>query len=217
VICCLQQYFCVKNKVIRIKDIALKAQVSTGTVDRVLHKRGRVSEDVEERVLKIIKELNYEPNMMARALGSNKSCRIATLVPDSKLDDYWEAPVAGIEKAERDFKQYGVVVEQYVFDNADTASYKLIAEELTRSAPDGILLAPVFYRETLPFFERWKASKIPFVLFNTQIEEYSPLSYIGQDSYQSGILAGKLIHYGQPDPCSILITHIVRISAIQPI
>jgi LacI family transcriptional regulator len=198
----------VKNKVIRIKDIALKAQVSTGTVDRVLHKRGRVSEDVEERVLKIIKELNYEPNMMARALGSNKSCRIATLVPDSKLDDYWEAPVAGIEKAERDFKQYGVVVEQYVFDNADTASYKLIAEELTRSAPDGILLAPVFYRETLPFFERWKASKIPFVLFNTQIEEYSPLSYIGQDSYQSGILAGKLIHYGQPDPCSILITHI---------
>ena len=43
-----------KNTVVRIKDIALKAKVSTGTVDRVIHNRGRVAEDVKERVLKIL-------------------------------------------------------------------------------------------------------------------------------------------------------------------
>ena len=41
-----------KNTVVRIKDIALKADVSTGTVDRVIHNRGRVAEDVKNRVLK---------------------------------------------------------------------------------------------------------------------------------------------------------------------
>ena len=52
------------NKVVRIKDIAERAGVSTGTVDRVLHDRGRVSQDVKEKVLKIIKEMDYEPMEM---------------------------------------------------------------------------------------------------------------------------------------------------------
>ncbi|HEY0177596.1 MAG TPA: substrate-binding domain-containing protein, partial [Pedobacter sp.] len=74
--------------------------------------------------------------------------------------------------------------------------------------PDGILLAPIFYKETLPFLEKWKKLKIPFVVFNTQIEDYRPLSYIGQDSYQSGVLAARLFHYGHPDACSVLLAHI---------
>jgi LacI family transcriptional regulator len=60
----------------------------------------------------------------------------------------------------------------------------------------------------LPFFEEWKEKDIPFVLFNTQIADFSPLSYIGQDSYQSGLLGARLVHYGQPQPCSVLIAHI---------
>ncbi|HEY9197079.1 MAG TPA: substrate-binding domain-containing protein [Mucilaginibacter sp.] len=197
-----------KNKIVRIKDIAEKAKVSTGTVDRVLHKRGRVSKKVEEKVLKIIEEMDYEPNLMARALGSNKIYQIAALIPDYKIDSYWHAPKAGIEKAEKDLKQYGIVVQQYVFDPYNVESFIANADKLTADNPDGIILSPIFYRETLPFFAKWKAAEIPFVLFNTQIAECDPLSYIGQDSYQSGFLAGKLIHYGQPDSCSVLIAHI---------
>lgn len=197
-----------KNKIVRIKDIAEKAKVSTGTVDRVLHKRGRVSKKVEEKILRIIEEMDYEPNLMARALGSNRIYHIAALIPDHKSDYYWHAPKAGIEKAEKDLKQYGIVVQQYVFDPYSVESFITNANQLTKDNPDGIILSPIFYRETLPFFEKWKTAGIPFVLFNTQITEYEPLSYIGQDSYQSGFLAGKLIHYGQPAPCSILIAHI---------
>lgn len=198
----------VENKVIRIKDIAVLAKVSAGTVDRVIHKRGRVAEEVKERVIKIIKELNYEPNLMAKALGSKKQFYIAALIPDHKHDIFWKSPKAGIEKAEKELKQYGVVVEQYIFDSLDVKSYIKKANELTLSRPDGILLSPLFYRETLPFFKIWQDEIIPFVLFNTQITDFDPLSYIGQDSYQSGMLAGKLIHYGQPEPCAILVAHI---------
>lgn len=198
----------VKNKVIRIKDIAEIANVSAGTVDRVIHNRGRVADEVTERVLKIIKELNYEPNLMAKALGSKKQFCIAALIPDHQHDVFWKSPKAGIEKAEKELKQYGIVVEQYIFDSLDVKSYIKKANELTSSHPDGILLSPIFYRETLPFFKIWTENNIPFVLFNTQITDFDPLSYIGQDSYQSGMLAGKLIHYGQPEPCVILVAHI---------
>ncbi len=196
------------NSPIRIKDIAAKANVSTGTVDRVIHNRGRVAEDVKARVLKIVKELNYEPNMMARMLGSKKQYLFAALLPDHHYDNFWLAPKSGIEKAEQDLKAYNVTVEQFVFDPHNADSYVARAKEITQKNPDGILLSPIYYKETLTFFEQWSELGIPFVLFNTQIADYDPLSYIGQDSYQSGQVAAKLVHYGQPSPCSILIAHI---------
>lgn len=197
-----------ENKIVRIKDIAEKANVSTGTVDRVLHKRGRVAADVEERVLRIIKEMKYEPNYGARALGANKTYTIAALVPDYTYDPYWYDPKKGIDKAERELKQYGVIVKQFQFIPDSRDSFIDCANEINSLKPDGVLLAPLFYKESLPFLVKWKKMKVPFVVFNTQIEDYKPLSYIGQDSYQSGVLAAKLFHYGHPDPCTVLLAHI---------
>jgi LacI family transcriptional regulator len=193
---------------IRIKDIALKAKVSTGTVDRVLHDRGNVNEKVKEKVLKIISEMQYEPNFIARALSSNKTYQLAALIPDYTFDSYWLAPKLGIEKAEKDLGKFGIQVTQFIFNPFDIDSFIEVANQVSEINPDGILLAPIFYREVLPFFEAWKKKGIPFVLFNAQIAEFDPLSYIGQDNYQSGFLAAKLIHYGMKQPSSILIAHI---------
>jgi len=195
-------------KNVRIKDIALKAKVSTGTVDRVLHNRGKVSEAIKEKILKVISDMNYEPNLMARALVSTKTYHLAVLIPDHEVDYYWEAPKKGVEKAQKELRKYKVVVHQFVFDPYNIESFIEKATELTKTKPDGILLSPIFYKEILPFFDQWKQRHIPFVLFNTDLKEQKRLSYIGQDSYQSGFLAAKLIEYGQPDPCSILIAHI---------
>jgi len=197
-----------KSISVRIKDIAEKAGVSTGTVDRVLHKRGKVAPDVERRVLQTLKEMNYEPNLIARALGSNKTYHIAALIPDPEFDSYWLAPKQGIEAAESNLKQYGVSVEQFLFNPYDVNHFITLAKEVTRAGCDGILLSPIFYRETLPFFSLWDAQNTPFVLFNTHIPEAQALSYVGQDSYQSGLLAAKLIQYGQSATCTVLVAHI---------
>jgi len=197
-----------KGIAVRIKDIAEKSGVSTGTVDRVLHKRGKVAPDVERRVLQVLNDMNYEPNLIASALGSNKSYKIAALVPDPAYDAYWQAPKDGVESAEAALSQYGIQVEQYLFNPYDVNCFIEKAEQVTQGNPDGILLSPIFYRETMPFFSQWQEQSIPFVLFNTDIPEANALSYVGQDSYQSGLLAGKLIHYGQPLPCPILVAHI---------
>jgi LacI family transcriptional regulator len=204
----IHEIFVVKRKIVRIKDIAEKAQTSKGTVDRVLHNRGKVADDVRERILKIIKELNYEPNLIARSLKSQKTYNIAALLPDSSGDSYWEAPLRGIEKAEKELRQYGINVTRFVFDPHDEKSFITRATEATRDSPDGVLIAPVFYKEALPFFDNWKELDIPYVLFNTQIESVEPLCYIGQDSYQSGVLAAKILSFGLPQTCSVLVAHI---------
>jgi LacI family transcriptional regulator len=195
------------DKIITIKDIATKAQVSTGTVDRVLHKRGRVAPKVEEKILRIIKEMDYQPNIIARALSSKKQYRVAVLIPDESYDSYWFAPKAGIKSALKELKKYALSVKYYHFDPYSAQSFVNQANELEKEYHDAIIVTPIFHREILPFLENWKKANTPFVFFNTEISDFEPLSYIGQDSYQSGYLAAKLIHYGQSAPCSILIAH----------
>lgn len=58
---------------IRIKDIARLADVSVGTVDRVLHGRTGVSEASRKRVEEILKQLDYQPICMPALWRPTKS------------------------------------------------------------------------------------------------------------------------------------------------
>jgi LacI family transcriptional regulator len=198
----------VKKKIVRIKDIAERAGTSKGTVDRVLHNRGRVADDVRERILKIIKEMNYEPNFLAQSLKTQRTYNFAALVPDPKTDPYWEAPETGLAKAEKELRQYGISISRFTFDPHDENSFILKAREATNEHPDGLLVAPLFYKEVLPFFKEWESANIPYVLFNTQIPDVNLLCYIGQDSYQSGFLAAKILTFGLPLACTMMVLHI---------
>ena len=51
-----------------IKDVARSAGVSTATVSRVLNKKGAVSPEAEKAVNRAMRQLDYYPNRMARAL-----------------------------------------------------------------------------------------------------------------------------------------------------
>lgn len=184
-------------KNIRIKDIAQLAGVSVGTVDRVLHNRGRVSDDALKKVLSVLDQIDYKPNLIARTLGANKTYRIAALIPNPDQDPYWASSKSGISQAEAEWLRYGVSVQPYFFNLYDKDAFKEVAERVMNASPDGILIAPIFYHETLPFFETFKQRGIPFVLFNTNIHEVDALCFIGQNLYQSGKLGAELMHMAQ--------------------
>ena len=187
----------VNIKNMRIKDIAALAGVSTGTVDRVLHNRGRVSKEAAEKVTKIMEEIDYKPNPIARFLGSNKKYRIIALIPDPTADTYWAQSNQGLVQAQAEWAQYRIRIELYPFDIYKKESFKKIALDVLNAKPDGVLTAPVFYDEALPVFNLFKSSGIPFVFFNTNIPSSHPLSFIGQDLFQSGKVAAELMHFGQ--------------------
>ena len=74
---------------IRIKDIAEKAGVSVGTVDRILHNRPNVSKEAREKVEQVMKEINYRPNRYASALAYNKHYTFFIIVPQYEREAYW--------------------------------------------------------------------------------------------------------------------------------
>lgn len=196
------------NKNIRIKDIAQLAGVSVGTVDRVLHSRGQVSREAYHKVMEILEKTGYKPNLIARTLGSNKTYFIAALIPDPSQDEYWGMSGQGIKHAVEEWEQYGIRIEPYYFDLYDTASFRAHAERVLSDNPDGVLAAPIFSDEASRFFEECRSREIPFVVFNNNIPEAQPLSFIGQNLHQSGRVAAELLHLNREPPALFAILHI---------
>jgi LacI family transcriptional regulator len=184
---------------IRIKDIAERTGVSIGTIDRVLHNRGHVSAEVREQVLKVMAEMGYEPNIMARTLAQNRILRILALLPDYRQDPYWVQPKEGVEVAAAAVEHYGVRVEFRFFALFEPADFAEKAAAAVAEQPDALLFAPLFLKEGKHLLEETARHGIPTVMINTNIPDTEALSYIGQDSYQSGVLAGRLLNFGLHD------------------
>lgn len=82
---------------VSIKDISEKAEVSIATVSRVINKNGRYSKETEERVLRVIRENNYQPNLIAKGLREQKMTNVGILVPDIK-NEFFTKLVYAIER-----------------------------------------------------------------------------------------------------------------------
>ena len=88
------------NKKTGIKEIARLADVSIGTVDRVIHNRGEVSKKTMEKILDVMDKTNYKPNFVARVLASKKKPRLVCLIPFHTPENmYWKEPLEGIIRA----------------------------------------------------------------------------------------------------------------------
>lgn len=82
---------------ISIKEISKEAGVSIATVSRVINKKGRYSKETEERVMRIIRENHYEPNLVARGLRVQKMKNVGIIVPDI-TNEFFVKLVYEIEK-----------------------------------------------------------------------------------------------------------------------
>lgn len=191
-----------------IKDIALMAGVSKGTVDRVLHKRGKVSKNAFEKIDKILKQTDYQPNPVARSLKNNKTYRIGVLIPDFKIDPYWEWAHKGISDAEKEFKPFGISIEKYVYNPKEKASFIKNSKEVMAAAPDAVLMTPVFQEESLSTLRALEGKKIKVALFNNHLPSFKGNIFIGQDLYKSGRVAGNLIAKMTHENQKIIIAHL---------
>ena len=182
-----------------------------------MYNRGRVSDETREKVLNICKDLNYQPNLLAQRLASDKVYRFVTLIPKQTADNaYWAAPLFGIEKAEKEISGYGVSVEKHFFNLKDENSFRKKTVDIILSNPDGILFAPVFEHESLELSKKCDAKNIPYVFIDSYLQDQKNLSFFGQNSFQSGYLAGRLISFNLRKRSELIILNFSREMANNP-
>jgi LacI family transcriptional regulator len=142
-------------------------------------------------------------------LAFNKKFRFAVFLPQYEGLEYWMAPVLGIKKAAEEFERFGVKIEYFYYKYSSTA-FKKMAKKVLEEEFDGLLFAPIFYEESVLFLKEFKKKNIPIVMIDSNIPEIEGLDYIGQDAYQSGFLAGKLISFGIKTETKVLVMKITR-------
>lgn len=178
-----------------IKRIAKLANVSIGTVDRVLHKRSGVSKETEKKVLQIIKETGYTKNTTASRLklASVKKIKIAILLPKGKYEwSYWKLPKNGIKRAIKELKELGVEADFYDFH--DSSSFDAQSKEIFEENYDAIVTVPFFRNSADTLLNLAKLKEIPVVFLDTEIAVDSPAYFIRQNSHIAGMVAGRLLH-----------------------
>ena len=175
-----------------LKDIAEAAGISIGTVDRIIHKRGRYSEETAEKVRRIIDELNYSPNIHARGLKKTRNYSFAAVIPEEYQDsNYWKLVADGVKRASNELSPFCSRVKIYHFDRYSSESCLKALSSALKSGCDGILIAPVIPGAVQDMLEE---AEVPFLFIDTDIpDEKKRVVYIGQDSYRGGVLSGKLM------------------------
>ncbi|MFV0468049.1 MAG: substrate-binding domain-containing protein [Dysgonomonas sp.] len=196
------------NANIRIVDIAEMANVSIGTVDRVLHNRGHVSEEKRERVEKVLKEINYEPNMVARFLASKRNYIFAAIVPFYNKGSYWELACEGINRAAKEMRKFNITVEYFQFDQYDRNSFTLATESLLGSKFDGVVIPTLFGEYVIELSGKLDELNIPYIYIDSGLSGQNNLAYFGGDSFVSGSIAAKLLLMETGSNADIIFSHI---------
>jgi len=143
-----------------IKDIARLAGVSTATVSRVLNDSPNVSPKTREKVLQIIRKLNYVPSHTARSLRRERTFSIGLIVPHS-ADYIFSFPylnlfIKGLSRGARE-KKYHII-----FSTEDENIMELYEEFVRKRVVDGMVVVDVSDGD--PRIALLNSLKLPFVV-----------------------------------------------------
>lgn len=151
-----------------IYDISKRAGVSIATVSRVLNGSEKVSEKTKQRVLEVMNETDYTPNVFARGLGLNSMKTIGIMCPDSS-DAYL---ANGVYYAEQNFRNYGydtlLSCSGYQLENKKKALKLLMSKRV-----DAIIMIGSSYVELNEAdldYIREAAKEVPIAIVNGCIE-----------------------------------------------
>jgi LacI family transcriptional regulator len=168
---------------VRLKDIARDLNVSVMTVSKVVRGCADVGAETRGRVLARIKELNYQPNWVARSLAARRTFMIGLIVPDL-MHSFFAEIAKGVSATIRPMG-YDVVICNSE-ENGDLEASEV--DRLLGRQVDGLLLASAQPPSSRAVFERMEARGIPYVLIDRRFADvHAP--YVGADDEAIGRMA----------------------------
>lgn len=170
-----------RNVPIRLKDIARDLGVSAVTVSKVLRNHEDISAETRNRVLKRIKELNYQPNLAARALVTGRSHLIGLIVPDL-VHPFFAELAKGVSGLLRS-RGYGLVIAS---SEEDPELEKQEIGQMLARRLDALLIASTQW--TVESFRKIEEQQRPYVLVDRKFSGLAA-NFVGTDDFAIGRLA----------------------------
>ncbi len=185
---------------VTIQQIADKAGVSRGTVDRALNQRGRISPEVAQKILDIADEMGYVPKRKRAGAagvpvfhGRKRTVKIGIVTQLAKSSFMIEVN-RGIRAAGEELAERGVELLLEEGDSVDEKEQLAAVERLLDKGIDGLALMPVDSEGIRMKINHIIGEKnIPIVTFNSDIVGTRRSCFVGMDNRQSGRAAAGLM------------------------
>ncbi|WP_096155548.1 MULTISPECIES: LacI family DNA-binding transcriptional regulator [Bacillus] len=164
-----------------IKDVAQKANVSIATVSRILNNQPGYSEKTKEKVLKVIEEMGFHPNGIARGLVNKRTKTIGVLLPNV-TSSFTSKLLKGLEESAHE-NDYSMIVCNTDHNGKRTLDYLRVLGE---KKVDGLIFVSQVVRDE--YYKVMHSLGIPVVLVSSQSYKY-PIPYVKVDDVQAAYQA----------------------------
>ncbi len=172
------------EKVVTLKDVAKKANVSFKTVSRVVNKEGGVSKDTAEKVQKYINKLQYIPNINAKSIRTRKTQVYGFITDQIATTPYAVDIIKGVQDAASKQNKLLFVVNTGI----DDVFNKQTVDMLLQRHVEGIIFAAMYHKKIK--IPHSLSKRADFVLVNCYSDN-SPITSIVPDEYNAGFAATK--------------------------
>src|SRR5260370_10762075 len=166
-----------------MKDIAQDLGVSLMTVPKALRSHSDISEETRQRVLQRMRELNYQPDWIARSMVTGRTYLVGLVMPDLMHSFFAEVATAVARKLQP--LGYHVVVSNTM---EDAAVERRNLEVLIAHKMDGLIIASAQRPGQTEIFEALDRSGIAYVLIDRMLAVVNA-NYVGVRDQDLGIMA----------------------------
>ncbi len=189
-----------KKSRITLEDIAKKIGISRTTIYKVINNKGIVTEKTRREVLQALHEYNYHPNKAARNLAMGKEFHIGFIgFRSSRSSQFIDKIQAGVRAAAADLHDYGVHIEEEIFDLDHPEDQRSALREMAKEGMDAFLLIPNDIKDPeetgklVSLVNELVDGGFPLYTVNRDLLDCKRQRYIGCDYYKSGSLAAELM------------------------
>jgi len=177
-----------------IKLIAELSGVSRGTVDRVLHKRGKVNPEAAKRVEEIAKSLDYKPNTVAKSLANRKRNIRICVVLHIRGNLFFNDVLKGVEQANKEIRDFGISIGIKFGSNFNVEDQLANIDAAVEEGFKAIILIPINDPRIVQKCNDVSAKGIPLVFLTSYLDGTDYLCHVGCDYYKAGQIAAELIY-----------------------
>lgn len=197
---------------VTLKEIASKCNVSATTVSNILNGKPKVSEKTKEAVMKVVREMGYQPDYVAQGLRRKKTCTIGIIAEDiaqfttpsmvESIMEYCEEK--GYRTVVQNLRLYGRWQDQWVYQEEEYEKVLTPAlMELCSVKVDGIIylagharvirsISDDFSIPVVMSYAYTKSPRIPSVVIDDTNSSYEVASYLVSMGHKRiGVVAGK--------------------------
>jgi LacI family transcriptional regulator len=166
---------------VRLIDIARDMNLSSVTISKALRDHADISEKTKRRVQKRIKELNYHPDLRARALATGRTSMIGLVVPELVNGFFAEIAQAIARTAGKE--KYSIVISA---SGDDPELEKKEIQNMLAMGLDALIIASV--QRTVEIFRRIEEQSVPYVLIDRRFAGLET-NFVGVDDEAVGYMA----------------------------